>query len=60
MDNKFVEEASTLGLPPGTWPKMVFYSHQIWKRWDTVTSNGEITAVIYTNNKLEELHILND
>ena len=57
---KLVEEASTLGFPPGAWPETLYYKCHMWKRWAPITNNGELTAVIYLNNDGKELHVLND
>lgn len=57
--DKYVEEASTLQLPPGKWPKSIQYLGLIWQQDRSVHSNGELATVIYIRGD-KELHILND
>ncbi len=57
--DKYVEEASSLWLPPGKWPESIQYHGLIWQRNKMAYSNGELVSVIY-NRGDKELHILND
>jgi hypothetical protein len=59
-------EASTLGLPPGSWPQEIVMTMDdgdgaLVTLTRTRSVGGEdLMAVIYTSNTGHELHVLND